>query len=68
MIESPCLSICVMEEDAEYCRGCFRTLDEISEWSWYSDAERKRIMAELPARKQTYQRTKKSIERADDGV
>jgi uncharacterized protein len=32
------------------CLGCARTLDEIARWSQMSDAERDRIMAELPQR------------------
>jgi len=30
--------------------GCGRSLTEIAEWIGYSDSERTRIMAELPAR------------------
>ena len=33
------------------CEGCGRTLREIAYWSGYSDAERQRIMDELPKRR-----------------
>jgi predicted Fe-S protein YdhL (DUF1289 family) len=32
------------------CLGCGRTLGEIASWTTYSDAERARVMAELPGR------------------
>lgn len=48
-IESPCTNVCVIDESG-YCEGCRRTLDEIAEWSSYSPAERRRIIAELDQR------------------
>ncbi len=32
------------------CIGCGRTLDEVARWLEFSDLERGRIMAQLPAR------------------
>lgn len=32
------------------CQGCGRSLTEIGGWMSYSDAERARVMAELPKR------------------
>lgn len=39
-----------MDPATGYCEGCLRTLAEIASWSRLSDAERERVMAELPAR------------------
>jgi predicted Fe-S protein YdhL (DUF1289 family) len=50
VIASPCLKICVMEPGSKLCRGCGRTIEEITGWSMFSDGERHRIMAALPAR------------------
>jgi predicted Fe-S protein YdhL (DUF1289 family) len=33
------------------CEGCLRTLDEIAAWSVMSDAEKRAVLAQLPARK-----------------
>jgi predicted Fe-S protein YdhL (DUF1289 family) len=33
---SPCISVCRMSEDTKLCEGCFRTIDEITEWSRYA--------------------------------
>jgi predicted Fe-S protein YdhL (DUF1289 family) len=48
--ESPCIDICVMDPETGLCEGCARTLDEIAEWSSYTPAERRRIIAELGQR------------------
>ncbi len=40
-----------MDADGRYCLGCQRSLAEIARWSEMSDAERTKVLAELPARK-----------------
>jgi hypothetical protein len=40
------------------CRGCGRTLDEIAQWATLSEAQRQRIMAELPQRLATSAHTR----------
>ena len=54
-MESPCINICVLDEERGLCRGCLRTLDEIGEWGRYSAAERARILACLQARREVYE-------------
>jgi predicted Fe-S protein YdhL (DUF1289 family) len=49
-IESPCVKVCTLDTQAGLCRGCGRTLAEIASWMRMTGAERKRIMADLPAR------------------
>jgi len=39
-----------MDEEDRYCRGCKRTLGEIARWGEMSDAERRKVMAQLAAR------------------
>jgi uncharacterized protein len=50
-VSTPCIRVCVLDPDAELCLGCGRTIDEIARWSAMTEAERTRIMAELPRRK-----------------
>lgn len=45
---SPCIKKCWMENG--YCLGCKRSLDEITDWSMYSNKEREYIMEELETR------------------
>jgi len=49
-MKSPCVKVCRMDPQRGLCLGCARTLDEIARWASMSDAERERIMTELPAR------------------
>ena len=50
MIETPCVKICTLDARAAQCLGCGRSIDEIATWGRMSDAERARVMAELPGR------------------
>lgn len=49
-IESPCIKTCVIDPAARICTGCFRSIDEITEWSRLSPAARRRVMHDLPSR------------------
>ena len=49
-METPCINICTLDHASGLCLGCGRTIEEIARWSAMSEAERRRIMAELPAR------------------
>ena len=49
-IASPCRKICTLDAGRSFCLSCGRTLDEIAGWSRFTEAERGRIMGELPAR------------------
>jgi predicted Fe-S protein YdhL (DUF1289 family) len=54
-IETPCNKICTIDPATHLCAGCGRTIDEIACWTALTDAERARIMAELPRRLQASQ-------------
>jgi predicted Fe-S protein YdhL (DUF1289 family) len=49
-ILTPCENICTLDPASGLCRGCGRNLAEIERWTAYSDAERARVMGELPNR------------------
>jgi hypothetical protein len=51
MIESPCIKVCVMDEDDRYCLGCRRTLREIARWGDMSEEERASVLAQLARRR-----------------
>ena len=50
-IESPCVRVCVIDASSGWCRGCWRTLDEISFWVRYTSEERHQVMQHLEARR-----------------
>ena len=49
-LASPCVDICAMDTDTDWCIGCGRTIGEISNWSAKPTDERRAILAALPAR------------------
>jgi len=49
-IESPCINVCVLHPTERLCMGCYRTGGEIASWSRLSPEDRRRVMADLPAR------------------
>lgn len=52
-MQTPCVSVCIMNSATGLCEGCLRSIAEIAAWARMSDCERSRIMAELPARAAT---------------
>lgn len=49
-ISSPCVKVCAVSGQTGQCIGCGRTLSEIAAWARLDEAQRRTIMAELPAR------------------
>lgn len=54
-VKTPCVLVCAIDEASGLCLGCMRTLSEIAGWARLSDADRERIMAELPGRRDLIQ-------------
>jgi len=50
-IDSPCIKICVVDAERGVCRGCHRTLAEISCWMNYSRAEKLAVLKKVAQRK-----------------
>lgn len=53
VIESPCISVCAMSDDADFCIGCYRTLEEIQGWWDLDNTEKKKIVDTALARQQS---------------
>jgi predicted Fe-S protein YdhL (DUF1289 family) len=49
-LASPCINICALD-DAGFCLGCFRTVDEITRWSKVSNEERLAILEQVARRR-----------------
>lgn len=58
-VPSPCVSICELNERDSSCKGCYRTLAEISAWGQMDDATKLATWSRIEARQQpaTPQRT-----------
>lgn len=50
IVQSPCISVCVMDAETGWCLGCARTIDEIGRWGETDQADRDAVMETLPAR------------------
>jgi len=50
-VPSPCISVCAMNEETGYCRGCLRTLEEITGWERYSNTQKQDIIDMLATRR-----------------
>jgi len=50
VVASPCINVCKMNPATGLCEGCLRSLDEIASWSAYSPAQKRAVLALLPAR------------------
>ena len=52
-IPSPCTSVCQIDAISHLCKGCFRTLDEITAWSTSTDAMKQKVWLLIAERKST---------------
>ena len=50
-ISSPCVKNCNYDSSYRYCTGCFRSGEEITNWIYFSEETRKKIMKSLPERR-----------------
>ena len=44
--KSPCIEVCVLDLKG-YCRGCYRTMEEIARWRSMSASEQMAVLALL---------------------
>lgn len=57
-ILTPCINVCVIDNETGQCIGCGRTRPEIGDWMRMSTDERRAIMDELPERVATLTKRK----------
>lgn len=58
-IETPCVKICVVDPETQFCIGCGRTRGEIADWIGMGAAARHVVMLELPERVATLTQRKR---------
>lgn len=47
---SPCVNFCRLDDSGTLCLGCYRSVDEIVNWSIYTPAQKQVVLDLLPAR------------------
>ena len=57
MIDSPCNDICTTDPESGLCVGCGRTQEEISNWLFFDDKQKKMVL-KLYGQEQTLMRHK----------
>ncbi len=50
-VDSPCNSVCRMDDATGLCEGCLRSIDEITVWSLLDDTEKRALLQTLAARR-----------------
>lgn len=43
-VSSPCVSVCALD-DEDVCTGCYRTLEEIGDWSEMDNSRKREVIA-----------------------
>ncbi len=51
---SPCIGVCEMDEASGYCRGCYRTIEEIRTWRQKDAAGKQDILDRLADRQNSF--------------
>jgi predicted Fe-S protein YdhL (DUF1289 family) len=49
-VPSPCISVCRMNQETWLCEGCYRSIEEICQWSAASDTDKKQMWALIEQR------------------
>ncbi|MBK8909587.1 MAG: DUF1289 domain-containing protein [Rhodospirillales bacterium] len=50
-MNSPCIGVCEIDGETGFCRGCYRTVDEIAAWRDASPDVKEGILAHTAARR-----------------
>jgi uncharacterized protein len=45
-VQSPCISVCMIDDASGLCQGCFRKLEEIQGWWDLDNAQKRTIVKE----------------------
>ena len=53
VVTSPCVRNCCLNEK-DICLGCFRHVEEITQWSSFTEEERKAVLEKTVNRKQEH--------------
>lgn len=51
MIKSPCVEKCEMNPHTNLCKGCYRNIDEIVNWSSLTDNQKNYVLKLIEKRK-----------------
>lgn len=50
LVDSPCISVCAVDDVTGFCVGCYRTLEEIQGWWDLENADKQIVVDQAKAR------------------
>lgn len=53
-VPSPCIKVCTIDDETGFCKGCYRTLAEVSGWLRLSDEQKQAVWLALDERRAQY--------------
>ncbi|MEQ9642858.1 MAG: DUF1289 domain-containing protein [Alphaproteobacteria bacterium] len=48
---SPCVGVCVINQDTGMCYGCYRHISEVGRWMMMSKDERRQVLRDVAERR-----------------
>tara|TARA_Y100000389_G_scaffold189395_1_gene213078 strand:+ start:1626 stop:1841 length:216 start_codon:yes stop_codon:yes gene_type:complete len=61
MIKSPCKNICKIDEGNGLCIGCYRDIEEVSNWIYLTDEQKKIVLSKAQERAKINNSAKKNM-------
>lgn len=49
-VKSPCIDVCEMDARSGLCKGCFRTIEEITAWSRLDEDGKRAVLLRIAER------------------
>ncbi|MBU1096982.1 MAG: DUF1289 domain-containing protein [Bacteroidetes bacterium] len=49
-MKSPCNNVCEIDASSGFCKGCLRTIEEITAWGYLSEEEKLKVLRSLSLR------------------
>ncbi len=46
-IQSPCISVCLLDDTDSFCIGCFRNVDELRDWCIMTAEEKTKVLERI---------------------
>lgn len=50
-VPSPCIGLCILDPGTGYCKGCFRTIEEIGAWLGLDEDARRAVLVRVRDRR-----------------
>jgi predicted Fe-S protein YdhL (DUF1289 family) len=55
-LPSPCINVCQMDFETRLCKGCLRTIDEISQWSNADEQFKRAVWLQIQQRQKAIEK------------